>query len=220
MKAVEKGSAQKLPDPDHFKGGPEPFERLRNHIKHYKSSIGKMILLGSVGYFEAYCQDLFIEILEFHNSTDTLISKAVQKRNRAIQLADPKILFSKRKLQEPVKKGKEEKYQKYTKILSEAAYPLPTGWFGPYGIRCFEKAVKEARVVDLPIIFRDALGCELSKKEEDEFNKIRNYRNAAAHGKLTGFAFREALNANRFLRELSVKVDQHVVQHLLISELY
>ena len=65
IKAVKKGSADKLPDPDYF-GGLADYERLMQSVPSYRKVLGRFLILSSFSYFEAYFSNVLKEIFEFH----------------------------------------------------------------------------------------------------------------------------------------------------------
>ena len=58
----------------------------------------------------------------------------------------------------------------------------------------------------------------MSDDEVEEFRRIREIRNKIAHGKRKGFDMPNAMKCNGFLRDLSVRVDNHIVNNYFIIE--
>ena len=72
IKAVEKGSALKIPNPDHF-GQPGDHSRLKQIKESYKDSVGKFLLISTFCHCEAYIQAVVGEIFNFDGGSASLI---------------------------------------------------------------------------------------------------------------------------------------------------
>ena len=217
IKAVEKGAAEKLPDSDHFKGD-QDHERLRSIARSYRENLGKMVLLSTASYFEAYFHELVDEFFSFHGGVEALIDLAEKRRASSISNTDELARKARNKLSEVAKRGKEDKYEKCTRELREMGFVLPSSWMGPYGLRTLHERAKNARLVDVPDILRYGLAVPLCEAEVSEFHRLRGKRNDAAHGKLASYALKEALSANKYYRALALKADRHMIEYLFLSE--
>ena len=131
IKAVEKGGAEKIPDPDYFIK-PDAHDRLLSLIPNYRKLLGKFILLSSFSFFEAYVIDVIIELLGFNNETKFLANTLDKKDVESIL----------KKLRENPKKGKLLKYEKLNKELVEAGYRFPSKYINEYG---FKKLMNDAK---------------------------------------------------------------------------
>ena len=123
-----------------------------------------------------------------------------------------------RKLREPRKQAKLEKYKKHASRVRAAGYPLPTTWFASYGILRFLKDIEDAPSARLLEIFEKGLGVAFTDDEKAEYSKIRELRNKVAHGEQTSVELRAALAASKFLRDLLKRVDKHIITYTLLCE--
>jgi hypothetical protein len=217
MKAVEGGAAPKLPDADHFKGDPD-FAQLREFATGYKKTLGRLVFISSFSYFEAYFKALLEEILSFHGGHDEFVQAAVRRTDlHDASCADPIVEKSSNKLREYPKKHFAPAYRKHIKALETTDFRFPSELFSSFGIMELKNYL-DLKAAQIPHVARWALGVPLTASEEDTFSKHRDTRNEIAHGSLVELDFTRGLAASRFLRDLSVKIDKHVVKHFLVIE--
>lgn len=214
IKAVENNAAPKLPDPDIFVS-PTSIERLKEISPKYRKTLGKLLILNSFSYFEAYVIDLLKEIFEFHGGDEKFLQAAIQKRN---VIFDGKFDPVVRKLREPAKKGKEAKYRKLRAELINGEYRFPTDIFSVYGIMRMQERLKELKASQIPDLLKDALGLSLSESDLERFSNMRELRNDIAHGKVSEVDLKKAIDDNDFLRTLAVKIDSHVINYFFVID--
>lgn len=92
IKAVEKGSAQKIPNPDHF-GQPGDHIRLKQIKESYKDSLGRFLLISTFSHFEAYIQDVVGEIFDFHGGIASLLRRLLRMDCRSLLKQFQKVIF-------------------------------------------------------------------------------------------------------------------------------
>lgn len=218
MKAVDLGSASKLPDADHFKGDPN-FEQLKGFIPEYRKNLGKLMFISSFSYFEAYFKALIEEVLNFHGGQDDFVELSLKKQNQHMHYAEQEApRKSANKLREYAKKGKELKYKKHTKELEHTDFRFPSELFSTFGIMELGNNYKDLKASQIPHVACWCFGVELTEDEINRFSELRDLRNRVAHGKVLQIEFNEANSANQFLRNLAIKIDRHVVKHFLVIE--
>ena len=218
IKAVDKGSAQKIPDPDYF-GGSVQHKRLKAISPSYRKILGKFLILSSFSYFEAFVKDVMKEIFEFHSDAN-LLDLAIEKRDKTIALVSINASTENnvRKLRERMIPSKVEKYVKINTELKSNGYRFPSDHFSAYGILRLWEQIEEMRAVQIPKIIQEALGLSWTDDEITNFHRIRDLRNNIAHGVLKEVDLSAAIDDNRFLRNLAIKVDKHIVKHFFIIE--
>jgi hypothetical protein len=218
IKAVEKGSAHKIPNPDYF-GTPTDYERLRQIVPSYRRILGRFLILSSFSYFEAYITDVLKEIFDFHGGEEVFSQMAIEKREAGfVMTTSQDVEELAKKLREPPKKGKQEKYAKLNAMLGSMDYMFPTDLFAVYGICELQKHLKEFRSYQIPDILHTALGVRMSDGYVENFHRIRNLRNDIAHGKVSEVNLRKAIEDNKFLRSLAVEIDSHIIKHFFVVE--
>ncbi|MCA2967284.1 MAG: hypothetical protein INH43_02065 [Acidobacteriaceae bacterium] len=217
MKAVEGGSAPKLPDADHFKGAPD-FVQLRMFASEYRKTLGRVIFLSSFSYFEAYFKALIEEVLQFHGGQEAFRKSALERQETHLTALDqPEIAKAASKLREYKKGNFAPSYRKHIKTLEQSDYRFPSELFSLFGIVELEK-YKDLKASEIPHVVKWCFGLRLTEAEEVEFSRHRDTRNDIAHGSLLELDFNKGMEASRFLRELSIKIDKHVVRHFLVIE--
>lgn len=218
IKAVEKGSADKIPDPDYYKGEPN-YEQLKGYIPSYKKNLGKLILLSSYSYFEAYFKSMIKELFEYHGGFESLIDIAHKRQEAHIRYAESEpAKTSVRKLREHPKSGKEQKYLKHARELANSEFRFPSELMSAFGIKELHSRYKDMRSVDIPYYAKWCFGVPLADTEVEEFHKIRETRNDLAHGKRQHIELSDAIKFNKTLRALALEIDRHIVEHYFVVD--
>lgn len=215
IKAVERGSAPKIPDPDFFKKEAE-HSRLKQIIPNYRKTIGRFLVLSSFSYFESYASDVIKELFSI-NSGEEFLNILKDKRNEHFKIIAS--LNDKAKiLREEKDKSKNLKYKKIIDELVELNYKFPSELLAFYGISQLQEKLGAMRAIDIPDMMENALGVEITTDERTEFNRIRDLRNNIAHGKIAKVELSEAIQINNFLKNFAVKIDQHIVKNFFVIE--
>lgn len=92
IKAVEKGSAHKIPTPDHF-GQPGDHNRLKQIKESYKDSVGRFLLISTFCHCEAYIQAVVSEIFHFHGGIASLHRWLLRMDFRSLLKQFQKVVF-------------------------------------------------------------------------------------------------------------------------------
>jgi hypothetical protein len=217
MKAVEAKSAPKLPDADHFKGDPD-FNQLRRFASEYKKTLGRLIFLSSFSYFEAYFKSVIDEIQQFHGGRDSFLATSAKKQAGHMAACDlPAVKKSAAKLREYKKAHFVPAYKKHAKTLAGTEFRFPSELFATFGLMELAN-YKDLKASQIPHVAKWCFGVPISEAEETTFSRYREERNNIAHGNIVEVDFRIGLEASRFLRDLSVKIDKHVVNHFFVIE--
>lgn len=218
MKAVDGGSATKLPDADHFKGDPN-FDQLKEFIPVYRKNLGKLLFINTFSYFEAYFKALIMEVLEFHGGQDEFVKMSLTKQSQHMNFAeDEEPKKSANKLREYKKNSHRLKYFKHIRKLESTAFRFPSELFATFGIMELGNNYKNLKASQIPHVATWCFGVELTEGECRRFSDLRELRNEIAHGKVTEIDFNEANQANQFLRQLAIKMDKHIVKHFMVIE--
>lgn len=200
-----------------LKGAPD-FTQLRAFATAYKKTLGRLVFISSFSYFEGYFKALLEEILTFHGGHDAFVQVAVKRtEHHAASCAAPVTDSSARKLRGYPKRSLAPSYRKHIKTLETTDFRFPSELFSSFGIMELKNYL-DLRASQIPHVAKWALGVPLTESEEDTFSKHRDTRNEIAHGNLVELDFTRGLAASRFLRDLSVKIDKHVVKHFLVIE--
>ncbi len=205
-----------LVSPDYFKGSSDTLDALLLRSTDYTKALASYVLLSSFSYFEAYVSDAISEMIQFHGGVEKL-----EKRARTFITSTPSdILEHKRKLQEPIKPAKVQKYRKHTKALVNIGYQFPSDLLSSYGARVLERKLDNLKAFEIPDLLKEGLHMNLSKATNTQFTEIRNMRNTVAHGNPVVLELRTAMQASKDLHALAAQVDKHLIEHFFVVEEY
>lgn len=216
IKAVEKGSVDKIPDPDHFKDIAD-YDRLKQIIPNYKKTLGRFLVLSSFSYFESYISDVIDESFLINGGGENFLKAVENKRNNHFEII-ASLNERTKKLREQKKKSKAAKYQNIIDELTEMNYKFPSDLLAFYGLFQVQEKAKNMRAVDIPDVMENAFGFKMEYLEKIELNRIRGIRNNIAHGQITEFNLSEAIQVNQFLRDLAIRIDQHMLRNFFVIE--
>lgn len=218
MKNIDKGvEGAQLAKQDYFKGA-QSQDQLTSYAAEYKANLSKYVLLSNFSFFEAYIIDAIKEMFEFHGGVEQLIKDARRRCQKHINPIDKDIVDNRKKLQDSYKNKNKEKYQKYTRSLQVVNFKFPSELLSAYGVQKLSENLNNLKSVGIPDLLVDGLHFSLTDIEKKEFDKIRNIRNSIAHGNKETFDMPSAIKYNSFLRELSVRIDQHLVKNYFVIE--
>lgn len=124
IKAVEKGSADKIPDPDLFKHIAE-YDRLKQIIPNYRKTIGRFLVLSSFSYFEAYVSDVIDELFLINGGDEDFLNVVKDKRGDHFKVV-ASLNEKAKKLREKKDKSKTAKYRKIIDELTKSNYKFPS----------------------------------------------------------------------------------------------
>jgi hypothetical protein len=206
-----------FPVPDYFKGTSK-LNDLLEFIKTYKENLSKYVLLSNFSFFEAYVEDAIKEIFKFHSGAEKMILRAKRLSKESFNIKDKNIIANKRKLQDALDKKKTLKYRTSTRLLKGLSYKFPCDLMSAYGILQLEKVSKNFKSFHITDLLNFALNLDLTNNEIKMFHDIRNIRNDIAHGNQVSLSIEQTMIYNNFLRDLSVKIDSHIVNHFFIIE--
>lgn len=223
IKAVEHGAAPKLPDADYFKNEPE-YSRLRKIKSNYKKVLGDSLTISIFSYFESYIFDVIKEIFEFQQQAigKDLSDFAREQRDLSFTREDTDYLLknSIKKLRSKPKSSKADSYHKSLGQVRKTQYFLPSQLFAFFGIQQLQSNLKSYTAKDIPMLMKDVFGFSLTLEEEKTFEKIRGLRNDVAHGDVPAINLREAMQYNKFLKQLAAKFDFHLCRFFFVIEAY
>ncbi len=221
-----------IPKPDYFIESIDK-DRLKSISNNYKSNLGKYIILSLFSFFESYFKSVMIELIDFHGGKDKLIENLKKKNSNYLNQDECKIKF-KRKLQEPIKDQKFEKYKKYSNLLiKEPYFRFPSELFAFYGLQRFIDDIMSDnyRSQMIPHILQNVFLMNLSPRINDfkeiesmdlaqTFDSVRKIRNKIAHGDKINISIKKVSAYSDFLREFAIRIDNHLLEHFFIIEKY
>jgi|SRR5690554_1289633 len=224
---------ENLAKPEYFKEDTD-VNRLKAVSRHYKENLGKYLLLSAFSFVEYYFRDVVDELIEFHGGKEKFISNTQNRHKESLKLENDEIENRKRKLREPLKGAKWEKYKKQISELENIPnYRHPSELLASFGLKYFIEIVcgSNFKSVMIPDILENAFGLDLSDKvnkhpdliEKDlkeTFDYVRDLRNQIGHGNSSELGFNKAMDLIRYFRTLAVKIDSHLVKNFFVLERY
>lgn len=216
----EEGKSSLQFSPDYFDSRPIKIEKVRHHTKNYKEVLSRYIFLSSFSFFEAYFLDLLKEIVEFHGEA-SLLDKHNISRN--LKILNHNFIEEKRKLQEYRVRGNIDKYKVNKTKLAAKGFIFPSSILAKHGLKLVLELIdrENIKAVEIPDIIESLLQLPLDPdKERATFHNYRETRNKIAHGRVkeVNFHLNKAIEMNNFLRDFALKIDKHVIDHLLLVE--
>lgn len=219
IKAVEKGSAQKIPNPDHF-GQPGDHSRLKQIKESYKDSLGRFLLISTFSHFEAYIQDVVGEIFDFHGGIGSLHSLA--KRRSGVETRSDRLRRYPeiKPLSELRKPGKQGKYRKSINQLENKGFVFPSQMASAYGFQKLAEAISKSnfRASRICEIVFNGLGMPHDIEMESNISRIRGIRNDIAHGRRREYHLSKSIEDLKLMRKYALLIDQHVIDYFLLIE--
>ena len=219
MKAVERGSTAKIPNPDHF-GQPGDHFRLKQIKENYKDSLGRFMLISTFSHFEAYVQDVVGEIFEFHGGLPALYALA-KRRSRVETRKDRLSKFPEIKpLSESRKPGKQGKYQKSISQLESKGFVFPSQMTSAYGIQKLAEAISKSafRASRICEIVFDGLGMPRDTDMDENISRIRVVRNDIAHGRRREYHLTKSIEDIKLMRKYALAIDKLIIEYFLLIE--
>jgi len=208
------------PRPEYFTHDKSSPEMVRRLTFKYKLRLGAYSLLSIFSFFEAYVKDVLEEIIDFHGGEKVFLELSLNKSQKYIVNIPNEIKNNKRKLIEYLRPQQKDKYEKHTKILKQLEYNFPTTLFAPYGINAFLEKVKYIRAIEIPEILNKALHITLTEDQINQFDSIRKIRNDIAHGRKVTYSMKKVMEIHKYLRDLALLIDKHIIEHYLVIEKY
>ncbi len=207
--------------PDHFKAKPDSKAQLVRFAAGYQSELARTNLITIFSYFESYVRGALQEIIAFHGGDETFRNLAKHRAGVFLQAPPAAVQASKRKLQEPARVTKKDKYVTHSKALDNAGFRFPTellAYFGAVNLIAKSKDKVGMRAWEIPDVLQNGLLYSLSISERKLFDDCRKLRNDIAHGKAPKVALKDSLNFASALHGLGAKVDRHLVEHFFVLQ--
>lgn len=215
--------------PDHFKPKTSTStnqstskERLSEHATIYQEELARSAHITIFSYFENYFKSILQEIVDFHGGIEEMKTVAFRRSSRFVSSISPQMRVMKRKLQEPLDKGKYGQYEKYTRLLEKEGFHFPTELFAYFGIaqlipKLYDKG-KDLRAFEIPSILRDCLLFPISDTQSTRFEAARVLRNNIGHGKTADATLEDSLGTAKFFHAFAAKIDMHAREHFFIVQ--
>jgi len=213
---VKKGVIQELPSPDYFTK-PNPIEQIDIQVKGYKNELSKYILLSSFSYFESFVVDVVKEVIDFHGGETAFefnAKKYVTKtmHNQSNNYTKEKTILSKTDPRQINRR------QFATQKLNQENFIFPSALLTHLGVKALIQKLNNLKSVDIPKLMIDAFCMEWNENDISNFHTMREKRNNIAHGDTVKLDIKSVIQMNTQIRDIALKIDQHLIHHFFISE--
>lgn len=228
IRLFEKGIVTDFVKPDYF-GGLEDLtedekfrqkEQLKENAADYKSKLSKYILISNFSFFEAYIIDVLNEMIDFHGGRDNFVAMCSKRGLHQMRNDSSDIESIRRRIRRPNNFGHIMRYKSATKSLQEKGYRFPSDLLSNFGAKMLLQKISNLSAKDIPAILTDGLHMELSDSLVLDFHNAREIRNKIAHGESLQLTISQVSNISKTLRNIAMKVDQHLLRYYFISEKY
>jgi hypothetical protein len=214
-----------LKQPDNFPHDDTTGSELLVRAAGYEQDLAHVIVLSIFSYFEAYVRGALDEVYARQGGQQAFIALAEKRATRYWTSLPPAIAEAKHKLQTVDKKGKAEKYKKYSRILVEAGFSFPPDILSVYGARKLKEKLdarspRALRAWEIPDLLTDALLFNVTAAEKTMFTDVRKLRNKVAHGSKPTLSVHAAIKKTSALRKWATRIDTHIGQHFLVLAKY
>jgi hypothetical protein len=214
-------TALTLEPPDYF--GPKGCEpsRLIKLLPVYQDELARVSVITLFSYFEAYVKAVLAEIIAFHGGNDAFVARAEKRARTFLRVLPAALQEDKRKIQEPAKPGKKQKYEKHTRALMSAGFRFPTELLSSYGVRMLIKKAHPKtgmKAWEIQDVLGDGLHFDVTPAMRKRLDDIRELRNRIAHGGGPKVPFKSAMAVARDLHTFAALIDAHIVEHFFVVE--
>jgi hypothetical protein len=221
IQAVKAGTLAHLPRPDFFhKSNRSTPDDLLKTEAHYERYLASYVLLAHFSFFESFVEDLIKELFVFHGGEGEFLARIESRVGSFLARQANEKTGAKRKLQDTDKPAWRPRYRKYSRELDDAGFRFPAELLAPYGVRSLVGKIKNLKAAHIPDLLINAFQLKLSQTEIDKFDQVRSARNAVAHGDPITLTMRQAVEMNRTLRDLAVKIASHMTDNFFVIEKY
>lgn len=211
--------------PDNFPHDKTTGPTLTSRALGYDQDLARITVLSVYSYFEAYVRGALKEIYDRQGGPDAFVALAERRVCRHWSHASGEVAEAKRKLQDADKKGKSNKYLKYSKVLADAGFAFPPDLLAVYGARQLAKKLEPTgrnsfRAAEIPDLLSDSLLLNVGPGERQMFGEIRALRNRIAHGSIPVLGMHAAVKKTAALRAWAARIDAHIGKHFLVLAKY
>jgi hypothetical protein len=221
IQLAKSGTHSALPRPDFFhkSNRSTPDDLLKTEAR-YEQYLASYVLLAHFSFFESFVEDLIKEMFEFHGGEENFVARIENRVRRFVTRQTPEIVKMKRKLQDAEKPKWRDSYRKYSRDLDREGFRFPGELLAAYGVRSLILKMEKLKAFEIPDVLVNALQVDLSEAEIKKYHKIRDIRNGIAHGDPVILTMRQAVEMNRALRNLALKISSFLAEHFFVIEKY
>jgi hypothetical protein len=221
IQRFKSGELSDIPRPDFFfKSNRSDVDDLLTTEAQYEQQLSSYLLITHFSFFESFVSDVISGMIDFHGGSDEFVSRNEARTRSFMAHSCDEVKKIKRKLQDFDKGSWRDRYRKYSRLLMQENYHFPGELFSAFGVRNLVSKLRKLKAHEIPALLKDAMLIELTSTEVAKYHKIRELRNSIAHGTVTSLTMRDVVEMNKFLRELAIKIADHLTEHFFVIEKY
>jgi hypothetical protein len=193
---------------------------LAQNVAVFETRLSSHLYLSLFSFFESFVNEVVEEMLAFHGGAKEFIAIAQRREKaRVTTVHSQSIQNSVGKLRSH-KKGKEQKYAKFSALLESQGYRFPSERMSSYGVRMLVEQHKNLKAHAIPDLLEHGLLLPLAVSEKRQYDQIRTKRNAIAHGNSPTLGLADVRHANDFFRDMTFRINSHLLEHFFVVERY
>lgn len=182
-------------------------DNLIDCSNNYQSKLATYLYFSLFSYFEAFILDLAQEVLSSLSYLDG--KKYVD--NHTENFEEEK---NKAKLSNDFDPRKIDRYKKYSAKLKDQGYLTPKEILLSSLLDNLNSKIDNLKASDIPNFLENTFFITFNKKENELYHSLRDNRNSIGHGKKSFTpTIKDVIIANKFFKELSLKIDKQMTQH-------
>jgi len=171
----------------------------------YQKKLATYLYFSTFSYFEAFIIDISSEIINSFDSLD--ISESIEGYKPCQDTIGDMI-----KLDKTYDPRKIDRYKKFSTKIRDKGYKEPSKLIFSSMMDIYKNKVENLKANEIPIFLEKTFMFKMSKEESDTFHSIRDNRNSIGHGaKSFSPDLNDVINANKYFKALSSKIDKHLV---------
>lgn len=179
-------------------------DNLTNCTTNYQSKLATYLYFSTFSYFEAFVMDIAIEM-----------TKSIQILDREKYVTDFQqnhdTISDMLKLDKEFDPRKIDRYKKFSGKLKTQGYIDPENLIFSSLLDIYNNKIENLKANEIPAFLDKTLLFKMTKEESDTFHSIRDNRNSIGHGaKHFNPNLNDVINANKFFKSLSDRIDKHV----------
>lgn len=186
------------------KQSPSYLDNILDCTSNYQSKLASYLYFSTFSYFEAFIIDISKEIVENLPNIDS--KSYVENYTPTTDNIGDKI-----KLDKDFDPRKQDRYKKYSAKLKSVGYLMPEEVLFSSLLDNFSNKINDLKANELPEHLEKILFFKMTEDERIRYHQIRANRNSIGHGTKTyNPNLTDVINANKFFKNLSKRIDQHV----------
>lgn len=189
------------------KQSPDYIKNTEDSTHGYQQKLATYLYFSAFSYFEAYIYDLAKEVA-------SQFSKIERSAYESLHVISQSTLAHRTKLNKPYFGGHLDRYKKYSRVLDSSGYIAPEKLIFSSLLAMFDEKIEDLKANDLPVFLNKFFLFKMTEADSKQFHLLRDNRNSIGHGdKAFVPNLNDVIEANKFYKSISAKIDEHVVFH-------